>query len=259
MKNFGLKVLGGGIGLFVLGYAFAMPTNANGELHKKAETTACCTVAQLQPIDASKLFFYIGGKHDKTVTQNQLKEADHLNDIIPNYPTLWIDSYESVNITVAGETFSKSEVSSSPDLSEAQKKILADLPINSEVLIDVDYGAKNSITQEMEGHEMSVQFMVAPDIPAAFGTDEDALRDYLKSNLFPGIVGEEMVSAEIHFTVNEKGETENVTLERQTGSLEMANAYVNILEKMPKWQPALNVIGNPVNQNFVLVVGNQNC
>ena len=259
MKNFGLKVLGGGIGLFGLGYAFAMPTNANGELHKNAETTACCKVAQLQPIDASKLFFYIGGKHDKTVTQSQLNKADHLNDIIPNYPILWIDSYESVNITVAGETFSKSEVSPSPELSDAQKKILADLPINSEVLIHIDYGAKNSITQEMEDHEMNIQFMVAPAISAAFGADEDALKDYLKSNLFPGIVGEEMVSAEIHFTVNENGETENITLERQTGSLEMANAYVNILEKMPKWNPALRLDGASVSQSFVLVVGNQNC
>lgn len=259
MKNLGLKILGGGIGLFVLGYAFAMPSNASGELHLNAKNTACCKVAQLQPINTNKLFYYVGGKHDKTVTQKQLAEANHLDDIIPNYPTLWMDTYEKVNLTVAGTGFSKSVVSPSPTLTDDQKLIIADLPINSEVLIDVYYGAKNSITQKIEPHVMNIQFMVVPSKPAQFGVNEDALKNYLRSNLYPGIVGEEKVSAEIHFTVNEDGKTENVVLERQKGSLEMANAYVKIVSKMPKWSPAQKKNGKPVSQDFVLVVGNEGC
>ncbi len=266
MRNFELNVAVGVLVMGGVGFGFANVSAAKEKLDVKVKSVFLDTnqwvfsfEETIKPNKRNELYYYVGGKHGKTVSKETLKEATHLADIIPNYPRLWIDRYESVTISVKQDRISKSVNSKGPKLLLEQKALLSELDINSEVLIAMKYGAFNSITKELELHEMNVQFMVVPEQVAEFNGGYDALISYLKSKTGCGFNSGNNMSAEIHFIINTKGETESVSLVYEKGNQELGPRLVEIIKGMPNWNPALDVNGIKVVQEFVFVVGNESC
>lgn len=266
MKKIEFKI---GVGVLVLGcigFGFANASATKKNIESEAQMIPIdsnfwgLSFTETNPVRKQKdLSFYVGGKYSKTVSQEKLKNATNLADIIPNYPSLWIDRYEQVILSIVNGQLSKSIASKGPELLPEQKALIQGLDINSEVQIELKYGALNTVTERIESHEMKVQFMVVPDRVAEFKGGYDAMISYFKDNTGCGFTWADKMSAEIHFMINAKGETENVELVYEDGSTELGERFVKVIEQMPIWKAAVNVKGEYVMQEFVFVVGNESC
>ena len=250
MRNFELTVTVGVLLVGCVGFGFANVSATKEKLDVDVKSTLLDTIQwglnfeeTNKPNKSSELFYYVGGKHSKTVSQETLKAAAHLADIIPNYPSLWIDSYESVTITIEDGHISKSVKNKGPELVLEQKRLISNLSINSEIVLDVKYWAMNGITKELELHEMNMQFVVVPKQKAEFKGGYEAMISYLKSKMGCGFSFDKKTSAEIHFVINTKGETESVSLVYVRGSEELGARFVEIIEGMPNWKSAHDVNG----------------
>jgi TonB family protein len=68
-----------------------------------------------------------------------------------------------------------------------------------------------------------------------------------------------MKSAKVLFTVNDKGEVDEVIVLKSSDDEKTDQLMKQAISKMPKWRPAENAKGVKVKQYFEFTAGNYGC
>ena len=193
-----------------------------------------------------------------TIAKQKMNEAKLISDVIENYPSSWIQGYNSVSISgvVNGEEWEgvgKDEV-----LSERQKEILASAP---EVFICVQYQQKNT-ENLVQNRQMNVTLVSTPETSAEFNGGYEKLVQYLRAHSEERIVAKDfryLPKAAISFLINEEGNAENVVIDNSSKDEEIDQLLVKVIKEMPQWEAGVNAKGQPVKQKFILAIGEPGC
>jgi hypothetical protein len=218
----------------------------------------------------NNLFYSVTGKntridrqqmYSRAITEETLKIAKLLEDIVVGYPSSWIKDYRSVEIEVNVD--GEKSLFSSPDnvLTEEQKEVLSSLKTTSGIAITVNYNKKN-YNDHIEKRQMNVSMVVVPEVEAEYPDGYNAMIQYLRGNSLENIHSKKfshLPQPTIAFVVNEHGETESVRIVDTSRDKEIDELLVNLVKKMPTWIPAKTNGGIPVKQEFVLTIGQDGC
>ncbi len=196
--------------------------------------------------------------YSRPITQEKLKGAQLISDVIENYPSNWISAYNSVEIstTINGKTVKA--IGKNATLTKRQKQLFNTA---TNILISVQYQKKND-NDQVQNRQMNVFMVVTPEKEAEYVGGYYQMIAYLKDNSLDKIAAKKFThlpQPAISFTVSEDGTTENVKLIDTSRDDEIDQLLIELIEKMPKWSPAKNVEGLNVKQEFVFNVGMDGC
>ena len=206
----------------------------------------------------TELTYRVYGKNEHPVTEEKLANATTLADVIPFYPSNWIDEYQSVEISTVLGGEERRATGKNQILSEEQIHILRAADLASEINLDVKYKAKNPVTGEQMDNQMNITMTVIPEKEAEYKGGYDEMIRYLKENSKNGISGISPNLPEpafIQFTVTEEGKIADVDLKKTSGYPQIDKLMYEIIRDMPDWKPAENSKGEKVKQNFEFALG----
>jgi TonB family protein len=191
------------------------------------------------------------------VKQKKLTEVKELNELIVDYPSNWITSYISVEITTTNKGILNKASGQNNVLTNEQVNNLKSADLLSNVFIKVNYLYRNSQSGQLEKHTIEHSTYIAPERNAKFENGQYQLHEFLRSAVLgvqndslPRRLG--MVS--VKFTVNEGGEIVNPKVFKSSGDLFTDMRLLNAISTMPKWKPAENN-GTKLKQEFLFSFG----
>lgn len=217
------------------------------------------------------LNYEVRGKYSRPVKKEKLQEAKLLSDFIPGYPSSWITSYTSVEISTICDGKLMKAVSSNDVLSAEQKNILNNVNLADDIVINVKYKYANLVTGGMENNNIHISMTVVPEIEAEYVGGRQQMINYLKENVIHKISESSLSGSKessgnkqaktklfqegiVVFTVNEEGEIVNAKIFKTSGDSKTDKLLLETINKMPKWKPAKNSKGAKVKQEFELSV-----
>jgi len=197
----------------------------------------------------------------RPITQEKIKKAKSLSDIIENYPSSWISDYNSVIITatINGKEYEAKGLDAT--LTSKQKELFNSASISSNILINVHYQKKN-YNDQIQNRQMNVSLIVTPKIEAEYINGYEQMITYFEKNSMNKIQAKNfklLPQASISFTINKNGNPESILIDSSYGDTEIDNMLVKLVQSMPKWNPAKNAKGLTVKQKFVLDIGPDGC
>jgi len=216
-------------------------------------------IVSITPGFSQELRFDVHGNYHHPVLKEKLIKSTTLGDIIPYYPSSWISRYISVELESRNEGISTSAYSTNDVLTQDQHTLLKNAEIGTEIVINVNYESKNSLTGQTESGKMNYSVTVIPDTEAEFADGD--LSQYIRENAIEQIStggSAELNPALVNFTVDENGEITDVQVSKSSGDPEVDQLLLQVINNMPKWKPAENSEGLKVSQEFVLSVSGSN-
>lgn len=211
---------------------------------------------------AQEVSYEIRGKYAKSVKKETLEKANYLKDFIPYYPSSWVNNYISVEVLAVENGITHSATGQNETLNEDQKNILSKLDLGSEIEVNVKYNTSNSVTEQMEQRKIKILMTVVPEIEAEYLGGYPKLKQYLKFSLIDKVIKHtpaENQKGKVSFIVNENGEIIDSVISLSSGNAETDHLLLEIIDKMPKWNPAKNGFGKPVKQKFEFSMGVGGC
>lgn len=211
---------------------------------------------------AQEMSYEIRGKYAKSVKKETLKKANYLNDFIPYYPSSWVSNYLSVEVVAVENGITYSATGQNETLNDEQKNILSKLDLGSEIEVNVKYNSSNSITEQMEQRKIKVLMTVVPEIEAEYVGGYLNLKKYLKFSLIDKVVEHTPVEnqkGKVSFIVSESGDIIDSEISLSSGNEDTDRLLLDIIDHMPKWNPAKNGFGKPVKQKFEFSMGVGGC
>jgi TonB family protein len=210
----------------------------------------------LQITKENIVYYDVRRKGNKNTTKEILLEASTLSDFINDYPSNWISNYLSVEVSSTQFNEKISATSKDNVLNNDQKVMLKNADYGSDLDIKVIYEKPNPMTGIPEPQEMNISMVILPAIEAQFADGETALVDYFKSKTESEILKLSMDTKplNVHFTINESGEVENVRLNQSIGVDSIDEIVMDLIEKMPNWTPAKSADGQVVKQQFEFTI-----
>lgn len=208
------------------------------------------------------LMYNVRGRYKRPITIGDIKKAELISDIIEDFPSNWIDDFVSIGISIVGDRMNKSAMSNNDTLSQEQKSMFNYAEINSDIIINVIYKVKNSVTNHLDNRQMNVSMTVVPEMEATYIGGNKKMINYLKENSKASFTEKDLMriqQAIFLFTVNEAGTIENILIDKSSGNTKIDDLFVDLLKKMPKWKPAENANGSKVKQKFVFRLGRNGC
>lgn len=209
-----------------------------------------------------ELSYNVKGRYIRAISKDKLNDATLLNDIIPSYPTNWINAYRGVEISILYNREKTKTVSKNNVLTTEQKNMLPSAALTSKIEIIVKYVTKNSVTDSADNRQMELILTVIPETEAEFPGGNEKVIGYLKENSSK-IISEKnpetFQNALILFNINEIGKITDVTLAATSGYTEIDNLLLEVIGKMPAWKPAENATGVKVKQEFEFTFGQSGC
>ncbi len=264
VRTIGISVAIIGLGL-VTAFAIDKPeeTVMVSEIEPKTEVKFC------RPIN-EQLGYFVGIMNRRSLPIEKLENAKQLAQIIPNYPSSWINHYSSVIIKVENANgFSKKATGTNGLLTDEQLALLEEASVDSQVSVWVKYKSKNSITGNLEPAEMEVLMKVVPAQEAVFAGGNKAIMEYLNEGSSDEMVNylREHIKSEkfalempkIMFTVSINGQVENVKRTGSYGDTQIDKMLEQLISEMPQWQAAQNSDGQAVTQSFEFKLGVLGC
>lgn len=248
-----ISVLIVAIGVVSFGFSYKNSIAKVDELVIKMDSSKINKVSQ-----KPDLFYAVGGAYSRPIRKSELQNSKTLSDFIEGYPANWISAYISVEVGGENNGLKTSLWSKSDVLSGEQIKMLTDLGIGAKVVVKVKYNTKNIITNALEESEMNVSLTVIPEIEAEYSGGYEKLISYLKENSTDKIalIGDkEIQPSTIRFSIDENGNADNVRLIKTSGTAEIDNLLIELIVNMPKWNPAKNLKGESVSQQFDFKIG----
>ena len=194
----------------------------------------------------------------RAISEEKLKNAQTISDVIENYPSNWITDYNSVTVatTVNGKTIEA--IGPDDKLTNQQKQIFKTA---SNVLLVVQYQKENN-KNEIQNRQMNVSLVVTPDIEAEYIGGYELMISDLKENSLT-IINEKNLNylpqPSISFVINKDGVVENVKLEATSNDAKIDALLIKTVQNMPNWKPATNKDGVNIKQGFMLNVGQNGC
>ena len=206
--------------------------------------------------------FSIHGAYTKAIKQEKLISATTLADLITGYPASWITDYLATEILVSSGDDIQRSVGTNDTLTMHQKEIIAGAHLDADIVLDVAYRYKNSITGQMDLRTLHYTATVVPEIEATYTGGAVAMNDYLKANTlqpFPDSVTRLKNQMLISFIVSETGAINNVKLTTSSGYPDTDRVLLEAITRMPAWKPAEDRDGHKVKQEFEFTLGNIGC
>ncbi|NTV82825.1 MAG: energy transducer TonB [Bacteroidales bacterium] len=195
----------------------------------------------------------VHGIYTNPITKEKLSKARSMADIISYYPSSWIESYNSAEITVISSSSTFSAKSANDILSKEQLKLISSLDFGTEIVINIGYQRMNPITNKTEDGNMHYKATVIPETEAVYSDGYEELTHYLKSNTVENISADDskdLHQAVVRFTVDEAGEIVNANIFKSSGKPGIDKLLLEAINDMPKWRPAADSQGHKVRQEF---------
>ena len=211
---------------------------------------------------SQNLNFNIRGAYTRPVKAEMLKEPKTMADICTGYPTDWIKNYISTEITVTANGTTMKAAGTNEVLTDEQRSILRKADIGTHIIIDVKYKYQNSITGLDDVFNMNFPLTYIPDVEAEFAGGQDLLKQYLKENTvskIPPASSKNLKMATVLFTVDANGKIANARVTSSSGDEHMDKLFLEAINNMPDWKPAMNSKGKKISQDFNFSVGNAGC
>lgn len=208
------------------------------------------------------LWFEVKPKSFDQVSQALLNEAIHVKDIVPDFPTSWIQEFVSVEVASSIGNKKMKIVDNNPLFTVEQLAHLKNIDLGAELSITIDYKIRNSVTKELDDRKMEVSYIVTPEQEAVYEKGQDELVSYFKTkglNQFEDQKIEEYNLLAISFFIDENGKAEILKILQSSGFENVDTHFVNLIKNMPKWKPAKDINGNLVKQDFEFYVGPPGC
>lgn len=210
--------------------------------------------------NSQDLVFEVSGKHNNSIKKEKLIAAKSITDIIPNYPSTWINDYISIEVMVISNGTRIQAYSTNPMLNVEQVNLLNKADISSDIVINIAYTTPNAVSSETEKSVMHYTTTLVPDTEAEYTSGYEQMTKYIRENAINKIdaANPKFVSAIVKFTVNEQGEIADVQISRTSGHENTDKLLVETITKMPKWKPAQNSKGEKVKQRFEFSLNSPN-
>jgi TonB family protein len=211
---------------------------------------------------SQEINFDVSGSYTNAITSEKLIAAKSLNDIIPYYPKNWLTNLICVDILANRNGKTDKYVSSNKILTPQQLSVFQAVDLGSDVVINVMYQRKNTVTELLLVHNLNYKATVIPETEAMFDGGMVQLKKYLKENVInniPAEIAKNIKAAKVNFTINEKGQPINIVLVNSSEDKKTDDLMLQVIKNMPKWQAAKNAKGINVSQNFQFNVGMNGC
>jgi TonB family protein len=195
--------------------------------------------------------------YQRSVKKEKLNEVKTLGDILPYYPVNWITSYDSVRIIIRQNGKVVSAKGKNVELTQAQKEILGNAELFSEIEINVWYKFKEPYFKQTEKNHMHVKLTVAPETEAEYAEGKQQMMKYLKEKAVNKIdtSSKDTWKVKIKFTINEEGNINDAKLVTSSGDKKTDRLFLEAINKMPKWKPAKTSEGKKIKQEFEFTAG----
>jgi len=203
-----------------------------------------------------------------TITKEELSKAKSITDIVPGEASKTRYSYKNVTVSILHNDkdvrdIKTSEMGQSVEFNDAQIALLHSSDYSTNIRITALSRLKNDYTGIFKDDSLVYYMTIIPEKEAEFAGGPNALIDYLRENSKEKIAIKEMDQLQpgkVFFTVTKNGTIANVKLMSTSGYSSVDNELVAIIVNMPgKWDPARNLNGEKVNQEFVLFFGIVGC
>jgi hypothetical protein len=107
-------------------------------------------------VSAQDLSYSVRGKYARPITKDKLDKSLLISDFIDGYPSNWITDYVSVEVSGTNGGKLQTAMGINTALSVAQKSILNNTDMATDIMVNVVYKSKNSITNMDENKTMAV-------------------------------------------------------------------------------------------------------
>ena len=207
-------------------------------------------------------YYSVRGSQDNAITQEQLRNAERVEDIISTYPSTWIDEFDSMELITFKNGEKKRSISSSEVFNKEQKELLNSIAIGDAYVLDVKFKSTNAVTKELEDREINLSMSVVPEVKAKYIGGYEKMIGYLEANTNDELTANGFNSTDvstIQFTVNEKGEIKDVSMFRSSGDKEVDKILMTAVSSMPNWRSAEDAEGKKVSQQFFFNIGMDGC
>jgi hypothetical protein len=194
----------------------------------------------------------------RAITEEKLKNAQSISDVIENYPSNWITDYNSVTVATTINEITIEAIGPDDKLTKEQKAIFETA---TNILLVVQYQKANN-KNEIQNRQMNVSLVVTPEVEAKYKGGYEKMITYLKDKTLSSINDKNfnhLPQPSISFIVDGDGKVENVKLVKTSHDNEIDSLLINALKNMPNWKPATNKNGKKIKQEFMLNVGQDGC
>ena len=191
-----------------------------------------------------------------SISPDELVEANSLQDLNSFYKPEWVKSYIKVEISVTFDGKSQRALSLDDTLSTEQIEIMRCADAGSDISVIVDYIPENNLSHN-EAQQVDFTFSVEPETDAYYLGGQTALLQYIKMHAIdhiPDNTFEGYDLAAVQFTVTEEGHIENTHLFESSKNEAIDALLIDVICKMPQWQPAVYSDGSPAAQEYVCLL-----
>ncbi|HYG51926.1 MAG TPA: energy transducer TonB [Flavobacteriales bacterium] len=205
----------------------------------------------------AQIIYEVRGTYTRPVKPETLANAKTLADICPGYPATWITNYTKTEISTFIDGKQVNVPGKNDTLSAAQKALLANIELGSNVDFSVAYTYANAVTGNNDAFEMIFTLTVVPSVQAEFAGGYAQMQNYFKEKAIDKISAAKaktLKQAAVRFTVDEQGEIVNAYMSGSTHDKKTNKLLLKAVNNMPKWKPAENAQGLKVKQEFEFVV-----
>lgn len=198
-----------------------------------------------------ELDYRLSGFYVHPLPKEKLAGIFSLSDLVPDYPSRWINEYLSVEIAVTVDGKTTTASGTDDRLTAAQKDLLTAAIPGSDVGIHVNYRSPNVVTRAVVDNQMEIQFVVVPETEAQLAGGPEYLHEFLTANgLYNMRMPQEFAEMAVRFTVNENGYITHARITRTSGNEKTDRLLLDTITRLPRWKPAENARGVKVKQNF---------
>ena len=198
----------------------------------------------------------------KSMAKHRLTVPEKFDDLIEHYPSNWIEGYSGTTIILQNRKRKLTADGESNVFSKAQKALLASAEIGDQLIFNINYISKNSITSQNEQRKIKSEFTVVTDEEAKPIKKIEEIKDYFKAYSFKKLAdgtGDVFTGASIQFTIDTQGKISNASITQSSGNMQADQLLLKTLLAMPAWKPAQDRSGKKYAQQFILDVVKSGC
>ncbi len=197
-----------------------------------------------------------------SISKEQVEDLTSLEEINKHFKPEWVKQYFSVKTMAIIDGKEKSVTSENNHIDSAQKALLKQADEHELVHISINYLPNNSLKQN-EAKEIHFSFAFKPSIDAVPLEGNATLAHKIKEELSAKNLAyrqEKHQLAIATFSISAEGHPFNVKMVSSTKNPTIDSVIVEQLNCMPKWNPASYANGKATQQDFALLIGDdQSC
>lgn len=206
--------------------------------------------------EAQEMYYVFTERSVVGVSQQELRDATYFSEIHERYHADWIAEYLTTDIAVVQDGMSSHALGSSGTLTSEQKELLANAPVGSSVLINVEYLPANNLSKN-EPKRLDYVFTVVPTTLAEYPGGEASRNTYLDASIAQVLTDTQRDSLEVarlQFTISADGSVEDVKLMESSGDAATDAILIGSFCNMPAWKPGKTADNENVAQSVIFFI-----